>query len=432
MFKRKKQISALDLLKEINDYKRSQESLGNKTDIYDVKTLNINDYKNSGKKKYNTKTMNTYNTAFKDYDEIKKKKNKGRFDLGSHRNRDIFIEVDSDQYDSGYNTKAFFKNKCSKLLIDKVTPYVSDNYLTQNNINPYYKIKTYNNYDIKRPFHNNKKNNNKNKKNKNNEIIPNKSHNIIKSNDLSAISNEVIKYPFVISLKNKNPNKKHVPQISNLSNYLYDETNGHNFINISNDSDITGEKEERNVYNSNDNSREIIYREKNDDMEQDYRKLYFMKKQEYNSLLNEYNGVLNELNKYKNNNYMINNFKKLNINKINNNKNKKNVIDNNKKLKEEKNIDIFISANLKQINNKEKKEEGKNQYKISVENNIKLISKYNNKCFNKEKLIINKIKDFKIRNNKIEKSSFNSNNKLKTENNININLLYLHLNQSLF
>ena len=420
MFKRKKEISALDLLKEINDYKRSKEPSGNKTDLYDVKTLDIRDYKNPGKKKYNTKTMKTYNTTLKDFYEVKKKKNKGRFDLGSHRNKDIFIEVDSDQYDPGYNAKNFFKNKCSKLLIDKVTPYVSDNYLTQPNINPYYKIKTEKNYNIKKPFQNNKKN----KKNKNDEIIPNnKSHNIIRSNNLSTSSNDLIKYPFVISLKNKNTNKVHNTQISNLSNYLYDEMNDNNFINISNYSDNSGEKEERNIRNSNDNSREKIFIDKNDDdMEPDYKTLYFMKKQEYNSLLNEYNDVLNELNKYKNNNnYMINNFKKLNINRINNNKNKKNIIDNNKNLKEEQNIDIFISANFKQINDKEIKEN--NQYIISEENNIILISKYNNKCFNQEKLIINKIKDFKIINDKIVKNSFNSNNNLKKENNLNINLI---------
>ena len=420
MFKRKKEISALDLLKEINVYKRSKEPSGNKTDLYDVKTLDIRDYKNPGKKKYNTKTMKTYNTTLKDFYEVKKKKNKGRFDLGSHRNKDIFIEVDSDQYDPGYNAKNFFKNKCSKLLIDKVTPYVSDNYLTQPNINPYYKIKTEKNYNIKKPFQNNKKN----KKNKNDEIIPNnKSHNIIRSNNLSTSSNDVIKYPFVISLKNKNTNKVHNTQISNLSNYLYDEMNDNNFINISNYSDNSGEKEERNIRNSNDNSREKIFIDKNDDdIEPDYKVLYFMKKQQYSSLLNEYNDVLNELNKYKsNNNYMINNYKKLNINRINNNKNKKNFTENNKKLKEEQNIDIFIPANFKRINDKEMKEN--NQYIISEENNIILISKYNNKYFNQEKLIINKIKDFKIINDKLVKNSFNSNNNLKKENNLNINLI---------
>ena len=419
MFKRKKEISALDLLKEINDYKRSKEPSGNKTDLYDVKTLDIRDYKNPGKKKYNTKTMKTYNTTLKDFYEVKKKKNKGRFDLGSHRNKDIFIEVDSDQYDPGYNAKNFFKNKCSKLLIDKVTPYVSDNYLTQPNINPYYKIKTEKNYNIKKPFQNNKKN----KKNKNDEIIPNnKSHNIIRSNNLSTSSNDVIKYPFVISLKNKNTNKVHNTQISNLSNYLYDEMNDNNFINISNYSDNSGEKEERNIRNSNDNSREKIFIDKNEDMEPDYKTLYFMKKQQYSSLLNEYKDILNELNKYKsNNNYMINNYKKLNINRINNNKNKKNITDNNKKLKEEQNINIFIPSNFKRINDKEMKEN--NQYIISEENNIILISKYNNKYFNQEKLIINKIKDFKIINDKLVKNSFNSNNNLKKENNLNINLI---------
>ena len=44
MFKRKKQINALDLLKEINDYKRSQESSGNKTDIYEPRRRENNLY----------------------------------------------------------------------------------------------------------------------------------------------------------------------------------------------------------------------------------------------------------------------------------------------------------------------------------------------------------------------------------------------------
>ena len=144
MYIRKKEIKALDLLKEINEYRRR-----NRADIYDIKTLNIKEYENP-KRLYNTKTVKTCLTLFNDSinKEIKKKKNIGQLDLCSHGNKDIFFEVDSEQYDSDNNSKESFnyrKNKCSKLLINKITPYISDHYLTQNNINPYYSIKTYNN-----------------------------------------------------------------------------------------------------------------------------------------------------------------------------------------------------------------------------------------------------------------------------------------------
>ena len=136
MYKRKKEIKALDLLKEINKFRKS-----NKSNIYDTKTLNIND----PKRIYNTKTIKTCITSYNDSlnKEIKKKKNIGKLDLCSHRNKDIFIELDSEQFDSNNNSKESFKyrkNKCSKLLINKITPLLSEHYLTQNNINPYYSI----------------------------------------------------------------------------------------------------------------------------------------------------------------------------------------------------------------------------------------------------------------------------------------------------
>lgn len=55
--------------------------------------------------------MKWYNTAFKDFDKIKKKQNKGIIDFGSRRNKDLFIEVYSDKYVSGSNTKDFLKIK---------------------------------------------------------------------------------------------------------------------------------------------------------------------------------------------------------------------------------------------------------------------------------------------------------------------------------
>ena len=435
MYKRKREINALDLLKEISDFKKSKETR-NKTKIYDTKTFNIEDYENMQNKEYNTKTMRTFNTSFKDFDsmnkEIKKKKNKGKLDLGSHGNKDIFIEVDSDQYDSGNNSKNLFnhqKNKCSKLLINKITPYVPDNYLKQNKINPYYSIKTYNNYNIKRPFNKNKKTNNI-KKNIKNEIIPCESFEIVKSNNLSSPSNEIIKYPLVISLRNKN--NFHGPKNSNLSNYLNDEINDDYFINISDNSNNNSYKEQNPL-------------DKNYDAEQDYKMLYLMKKKQYNNLLNEYNDMRKELNKYKddNNNYMINNFKKLNIN---NNKIKKNIKGTNKIVKEsnknnvlykENKESFYISENSIQIkNDKEdskiknllKKGKKENQYRINKTHDIKLISnKSNIKYFNDDKLVINKIKDFKIMSinlkNNPEQNILNTNNNLKIDNVININLI---------
>ena len=390
MYKRKKEIKALDLLKEINEFRKS-----NKSDIYDTKTLNIND----PKRIYNTKTIKTCITSYNDSlnKEIKKKKNIGKLDLCSHRNKDIFIELDSEQYDSNNNSKESFnykKNKCSKLLINKITPLLSEHYLTQNNINPYYSIKTYNNYNIRKPFNNNNERKNKKEKLKiENEIIPYKINKNKKSNNISFnSSNDKIKYPFVISLKSKNDN--HIQKNSNLSNYFNDEINDY-FDSFTENSNYFDENED----NNNRNYFNYTYNNINKEKKTDYKKLYLMKKKQFDDLLKEYNDMHNKLNTSKNN-YMINNFKKLNRNKINNKIKKEfNIIKENqfKIIKTLKNKINLIPINI-------------NQIKLYEENNS------NNLIKNKDNFVINKLKNFKILSKtKTTKSEHN-----KIDNNINI------------
>ena len=390
MYKRKKEIKALDLLKEINEFRKS-----NKSDIYDTKTLNIND----PKRIYNTKTIKTCITSYNDSlnKEIKKKKNIGKLDLCSHRNKDIFIELDSEQYDSNNNSKESFnyrKNKCSKLLINKITPLLSEHYLTQNNINPYYSIKTYNNYNIRKPFNNNNERKNKKEKLKiENEIFPYKINKNKKSNNISFnSSNDKIKYPFVISLKSKNNN--HIQKNSNLSNYFNDEINDY-FDSFTENSNYFDENED----NNNRNYFNYTYNNINKEKKTDYKKLYLMKKKQFDDLLKEYNDMHNKLNTSKNN-YMINNFKKLNRNKINNKIKKEfNIIKENQFeiIKTLKNKINLIPINI-------------NQIKLYEENNS------NNLIKNKDNFVINKLKNFKILSKtKTTKSEHN-----KIDNNINI------------
>ena len=390
MYKRKKEIKALDLLKEINEFRKN-----NKSDIYDTKTLNIND----PKRIYNTKTIKTCITSYNDSlnKEIKKKKNIGKLDLCSHRNKDIFIELDSEQYDSNNNSKESFnyrKNKCSKLLINKITPLLSEHYLTQNNINPYYSIKTYNNYNIRKPFNNNNERKNKKEKLKiENEIFPYKINKNKKSNNISFnSSNDKIKYPFVISLKSKNDN--HIQKNSNLSNYFNDEINDY-FDSFTENSNYFDENED----NNNKNYFNYTYNNINKEKKTDYKKLYLMKKKQFDDLLKEYNDMHNKLNKSKNN-YMINNFKKLNRNKINNKIKKEfNIIKENQFeiIKTLKNKINLIPINI-------------NQIKLYEENNS------NNLIKNKDNFVINKLKNFKILSKtKTTKSEHN-----KIDNNINI------------
>ena len=412
MYKRKREINALELLKELNEYKKN-----NKGDIYDTKTLNKKEYE---KPRYNTKTIKTYITSYKDNDsmnkEIKKKKNKGRLDLCSHRNKDIFFEVDSDQYDSGNNTNQSFnkynKNKCSKLLINKITPYISDHYLTQNNINPYYSIKTYNNYHIRKPFNDNKKRSKiekrKTKEKKEdieNEIIPYKFSKNRISNNLSVnTSNDKIKYPLVISLKTQN--NFHKAKNSNLSNYFNDEMNDY-FESFTENSNYFEENEDnnKNYYNylyNNSNNEKGSFEQSNNEKEPDYKKLYLLKKNQFDSLMQDFNDIQNKLNSNKNN-YMINNFKKLNRNKMNNK-----IKNNNNKDKEKKELNkkLEIINNVNIFYEKNKKINLTNNSNKDLINNNKALKVFNEINFELIKTLKNKIIYIPINTNRIE---FNSN-----------------------
>ena len=361
--RQKSSITTSDLIKEIKDYNK------NKKEKYNTKTLNpenINNYKINQKREYNTKTLKTCITSNKDSDsinkEIKKKKNKGKLDLGCHRNKDIFIEVDSEQYDSDNINKG--KNRCTKLLVDNIISYPSQNYLNQSDIDPYYSVKTFNNYNIIKPF------NKKNEKNKK-EIYPNQSEIIYNKNinKTKKIKNSKHKYPFVISLKlnnnnKKNKNKNHIPQNSNLSYYLNRESN--NIFSLTDDNNSLTEEKEK-------------------DSLPDYQLLYIKKEEEYNALLQKYNEIQTKLNNNKN--------------KINSNITKKKFIGN-ISFKDKKNDinKILAPYNNNQINIKAK--EG-NYYVINKINDIHLLPNINN-------------------NNK--NFSVNSYD-LKIENNININLI---------
>ena len=148
----------------LNRFKKDNKN--NYENIFSTKTLNYNQLNNKNKNMnnnmYNTNTMSQSNVSymtspqFLDYtivnNEIKKKKTKGIFDVTSHRNRDIFIETDSEQYNSRRNSldhKKQKKKNCSKLIVDKVSSLIPNNFSfnSEKRIipNKQYSIKTYNN-----------------------------------------------------------------------------------------------------------------------------------------------------------------------------------------------------------------------------------------------------------------------------------------------
>ena len=110
-----------------------------KSVIFNTTPLNSNQQNN---KEYNTKTYSQTNVSYMtnhqyvDYslvnEEIKKKRRRGILDVTSHRNKDIFIETDSEQYNSRRNSKDSFnklnRKRCSKLIVDKVTSQIPTNY----------------------------------------------------------------------------------------------------------------------------------------------------------------------------------------------------------------------------------------------------------------------------------------------------------------
>ena len=182
--KTEEQLKSPSMSQMFNFFKKDNKNINEK--IYSTKTVSKNQLNNLNNKmnnnKYNSNTMSQSNLSYMtspqvlDYsiinDEIKKRRTKGVFDVTSHRNKDIFIETDSEQYNSRqnsleYNKRNKNKNKknCSKLIVDTIDTLTSlipgviptnnnnDNasntYNANNNAiipdNRQYSVKTYNN-----------------------------------------------------------------------------------------------------------------------------------------------------------------------------------------------------------------------------------------------------------------------------------------------
>ena len=183
MLRKFQNIKSPKISKMIDLFKKQNKNSNDKKK-YNTKTLNPNKLNNQKRNIYNTKTEARSNMSkmsqspqsiMIDYSlitsEIKKKKNRGVFDATSHRNKNIFIETDSEQYNSRKNSKDSFKTKrkrcCSKLIVDKITSHAPDtlsrgkgkiiknNNINNNNnqnvpnilndLNDNYSINTYNN-----------------------------------------------------------------------------------------------------------------------------------------------------------------------------------------------------------------------------------------------------------------------------------------------
>ena len=135
---------------------------------YMTQTFNINDL-NFNRQYNHYTTISQGNKSFMtasqllDYsianEEIKRRKNLGILDMTSHRNKDIFIETDSEQYNSRRNSLDSHKKKrkrcCSKLIVDKVTSHMPNTYYSKgrktiksNNYYDPYSIQTYNSLNL--------------------------------------------------------------------------------------------------------------------------------------------------------------------------------------------------------------------------------------------------------------------------------------------
>ena len=182
--KTEEQLKSPSMSQMLNFFKKDNKNINEK--IYSTKTVSKNQLNNLNNKMnnnmYNSNTMSQSNLSYMtspqvlDYsiinDEIKKRRTKGVLDVTSHRNKDIFIETDSEQYNSRqnsleYNKRNKNKNKknCSKLIVDTIDTLTSlipgviptnnnnDNasntYNANNNAiipdNRQYSVKTYNN-----------------------------------------------------------------------------------------------------------------------------------------------------------------------------------------------------------------------------------------------------------------------------------------------
>ena len=177
MLRKFQNVKSPKIAKMMDLFKQQNKNSNNKKK-YNTKTLNPKQLNNKKNRIYNTKTVSPGNMSnltqsqMLDYslinNEIKRKKNRGVLDVTSHRNKNIFIETDSEQYNSRKNSQDSLKTKrkrcCSKLIVDKVTSHKPDtlsrekeiiknnnnsnNQNVPNNLNDLYEpysIKTYNN-----------------------------------------------------------------------------------------------------------------------------------------------------------------------------------------------------------------------------------------------------------------------------------------------
>ena len=161
-----------------NFIQKSKNNEPNKTNnIYMNQNVNLNNnnyndfYNNNNttnNKLYNINTVSQGNKSIMTTsqildislanDELKRKKNIGILDVTSHRNKNIFIESDSEQYNSRKNSEEESNRKkrkrcCSKLIVDKVTsqePYYIGKGKINNNILPdnLYSIRTNNDINL--------------------------------------------------------------------------------------------------------------------------------------------------------------------------------------------------------------------------------------------------------------------------------------------
>ena len=174
MLRKFQNVKSPKIAKMMDLFKQQNKNSNNKKK-YNTKTLNPKQLNNKKNRIYNTKTVSPGNMSnltqsqMLDYslinNEIKRKKNRGVLDVTSHRNKNIFIETDSEQYNSRKNSQDSLKTKrkrcCSKLIVDKVTSHKPDTLSREkeknnnnnnqnvpnnlNDLNEPYSIKTYNN-----------------------------------------------------------------------------------------------------------------------------------------------------------------------------------------------------------------------------------------------------------------------------------------------
>ena len=214
-------------LQMLNHFIQNQQNNNQNNDNKSYMNQNINLYNNNNNnndfynnnttnnKLYSINTLSQGNKSFMtasqllDYslanDELKRKKTLGILDMTSHRNKNIFIETDSEQYNSRRNSIDSNKKKpkryCSKLLVDKVTSHIPNTYHMErgnNNIQNIQNIPS-NQYSIKtfRTF---------------NDINLNELNDDLNSDTYEYEKSEIIKIKKVNYLPNEHINNKRIEE----------------------------------------------------------------------------------------------------------------------------------------------------------------------------------------------------------------------------